>query len=267
MNQNQQPGSADLPKTWQERMQAAHPTSEAQYWPDSLKCKYMSLEIDELRDAIAASRRAPSLPEVAMPDEEPEMPLRPVILRAKLRSALEDPMSADFAEVSKNTLRNVLKALAAQPAEASAQVSKSERPTEINLPGYVTLRYEARTTGDPGWLLYDPSNRLVRAMKLAEVELIEASLTAGAARQGGVTCDKSGSDIAAEGATRAGETPAELGRQVAANRDAARYRWLTQTHGLRLSPPGQTCIRDLEAMNTYIDARIDGDKQGAQGDA
>lgn len=65
----------------------------------------------------------------------------------------------------------------AGPAVGDALVA-SKKPTEIKLPGYVSLRYEARTTGEPGWLLYDPSNRLVRAMNLAETELIESSLHA-----------------------------------------------------------------------------------------
>lgn len=73
-------------------------------------------------------------------------------------------------------------AFAALCAQQPAPLQQS-RPTVIKLPGYSTLRYEARTTGEPGWLLYGGSNNLIRAMNLAEVELIEAALASRGAAQ------------------------------------------------------------------------------------
>jgi hypothetical protein len=40
------------------------------------------------------------------------------------------------------------------------------------------------------------------------------------------------------------------------SRAAARYHWLTEIEGLRLSPPGRLAFRDLEEMNQFIDAKI-----------
>lgn len=88
---------------------------------------------------------------------------------------------------------------------------EAERPAEIDLPGGATLRYEARITGAPGWLLYNSKKgNLIRAMSLNEVELIEASLAAGAARSAAQGIQPESAPVSTE---QAGDA-----------RDAARYR-------------------------------------------
>ena len=41
------------PVTWQKELRSAHPSSDPQYWPDSLMLKYCLREVNELRVAYA----------------------------------------------------------------------------------------------------------------------------------------------------------------------------------------------------------------------
>lgn len=148
---------------------------------------------------------------------------------AALRGFSEDP-TAD------NATCIVRAVLATQPAEGSAQVARC-------------LTAEETCT--------------VRAAKRGMiVELILSGMNYGTC---GVVSHRMEKLIEA---MSSGAAPGRSDTPAANALDAARYRWLTQVQRMRLSPPGSLrCFPDLEAMNAYIDARIDGDKQGAQGDA
>lgn len=48
------------PRMWHDRIKDAHPRSEPEYWPSSLKAEYMEAEILELRAALASRDAAPA---------------------------------------------------------------------------------------------------------------------------------------------------------------------------------------------------------------
>jgi len=52
------------------------------------------------------------------------------------------------------------------------------RPQQITLPWGETLRYEARTTGEPGWLLYSRDEKLISGLSRPDVGMIEATISA-----------------------------------------------------------------------------------------
>lgn len=61
----------------------------------------------------------------ALTDDEPAIPLRDETLLAKLRACVDDPMMADYSEVSKNTLRAVIKCIKAKiEADRAALAAK-----------------------------------------------------------------------------------------------------------------------------------------------
>lgn len=72
---------------------------------------------------------------------------------------------------------------AAQPVEAAGSAAKAERLQVIPLAEGFSLRYEACTTGRPGWVLYGQGGKLVRALPRADVEIIEATISAALATQ------------------------------------------------------------------------------------
>src|SRR5690606_34344450 len=49
-------------RMWHDRIKDEHPTSEPEYWPSSLKAKYMEAEILELRRLLAAAPPSPQPP-------------------------------------------------------------------------------------------------------------------------------------------------------------------------------------------------------------
>jgi len=59
-----------------------------------------------------------------------------------------------------------------------ATAPHADRPQQINLPGGETLRYEARTTGEPGWLLYNRDGKLLSGLSRPDVGMIEATIDA-----------------------------------------------------------------------------------------
>lgn len=101
------------------------------------------------------------------------------------------PDSAEAAFIAAANPAAVLDLIALARRAAPARVEaapKAAHMQEITLPDGASLRYEARTTGEPGWLLYGRSNNLIRAASVADVEIIEATISAARSAQPAQAC-------------------------------------------------------------------------------
>ena len=123
----------------------------------------------DVREAIAA----PS-PQIAEKVEDTERLLRAGRNLHELAKRMGWP---DDGEGAYEYVQRLSYELGQSDAIAASRRATTVRPTEIALSEGATLRYEARTTGAPGWLLY-AHGKLLRALSLDDVEVIEATIAA-----------------------------------------------------------------------------------------
>ena len=133
---NQQPGSAD--EQWIFDLAAKH-ESRGRELSGPITFSSTAL-VDFVRDAIAASRRASSLPDVAMPDHQ--------VILAFEREMANDPEAYSrpgevIYTITQKEMLSFVRKLAAQPAEGSALVAKLRAAYELFRNKGATEHYNA----------------------------------------------------------------------------------------------------------------------------